>query len=131
MPTPTSTSTPTPPEYSQLPPAGEDDAADDGANRQKSVELSLLYLPDDTEAQRELFCKIYAAVQRHSLPASDMEILRAYFLFEGDAAQAIPYLRAFLALRELGFPEDQISAALLLYKNDQEETLEHLMKTCS
>lgn len=57
-----------------------------------------------------------------------MDILRAFFLFEGEEGKALDYLKGFISLKELGFPEDQISTALLLYKNNVDEALDHLMK---
>ncbi|PJF18220.1 hypothetical protein PSACC_01967 [Paramicrosporidium saccamoebae] len=96
------------------------------SDTEKGKELSLLYLPDDTAERRAAFSRLYLATRE--IQPTDMDVLRAFFLFEGEVEGAVKYLTAFISLNEFGFPEDQISTALLLYKNNMEEALEHLMK---
>jgi hypothetical protein len=97
---------------------------------EKAEELSLLYLPDDTEERRRAFCKLYMDTMRSSSAANlnDLDILRSYLLFDADSLKALPYLISMANLKEMGFEEERISSALLMFNCNQEEALEHLMK---
>lgn len=92
-------------------------------------EVASLYLPDETDERREHFARVWR--ETRSLgppPPTDIEVLRAFFTFEGDVDKAICHLRPYMALKELGFPEEDICTTLLLYNNNQEEALEHLIR---
>lgn len=94
----------------------------------QAAELAQLYLPDDTAERRHLFTQIYLASRGLEAPPSDLLVLRAYFLHDGQVEEAVKYLRAFAYLSELGFPEEQTNTALLLHKNHLDEALDYLMK---
>lgn len=98
---------------------------------EEAEQVANLYLPDDSPEGRQAFIKAYLTVKADSSALSnvtDMDILSAFMIFKDESDQVVSYLKAFVALRELGFGEEAISAALLLYKNNREEALEHLMK---
>lgn len=59
---------------------------------------------------------------------TDEQILRVFRLFEGNVGAAVGFIPVFEELVELGFGEDEVVSALLLYNNDRESALDHLMK---
>ena len=93
------------------------------------ADLAGLYLPDETADRRSQYAAIYD--QTRSIdpePPTDIEALRAYFTFEGDVIKAVAHLRCFMSLKELGFPDDEISTALIMHNNNQEQALEYLIR---
>lgn len=102
----------------------------------QATELSMLYMPDDTAQRKTDFQNLYIRVRSSSEKTTgsqftnlpEMDILRAYLLHDGDANLSYSYLVAFSRIKELGFPDDQISTALLQYRNDEDAALDYLMK---
>lgn len=101
---------------------------DEGLVREKAVELAQLYLPDETPERRLLFSEIYLASRNLPEVPPDLDVLQAYFLYDGSVKEASDHLKVSRSLKELGFPKDKIQTALLLFKNNFEEALEHLVK---
>jgi len=90
-----------------------------------SMEKCNLYLPNETEEKKIAYCTLWDATRPMS--PDDMDVLRAFFQFDGNVERATLFLKSFLALKELGFPEDKITTALMMHNNDQDMALDYLM----
>lgn len=95
---------------------------------EKAKELASLYLPDDTAERRECFQEIYVATRDLSNPPADLDVLKAYFLFDGDVGKSVKYVRAMASLLELGFAEDSTSTALLNTDCVLDDALDYIIK---
>lgn len=96
-----------------------------GNNSIASAEKCNLYLLNETEEKKIAYCSLWDATR--SLAPDDMDVLRAFFQFDGNVEKAFLFLKSFLALRELGFSEEKITAALLMNDNNQDRALDYLM----
>jgi hypothetical protein len=96
--------------------------------QRKAEEMGALYLPDDTSERRENLVRVFIASQQLTNPPTDVEILSAFFLYDGDADKAAAHLRSFSQLEELGFTNENITQALYLNGAKFDEALDHLMK---
>lgn len=131
----TAASSSLPPSYPQAAPSSslgpptQTNRPESVATPASASELASLYLPDETSERREQFARIWQDTRSLGPPPpTDIEVLWAFLTFEGDAAKATTHLQAYIALKELGFPKDDICTTLLLYNNNQEEALEHLIR---
>lgn len=98
------------------------------ASDKSGEEIALLYLPDETPARQAQLSQIWMRTRSLSTTPNDIEVLKAYFTFDGNVQQSVQHLSSYIALKELGFPDDDISKALLQYNNNQEEALEYLIR---
>lgn len=93
--------------------------------RSESEEIANSYLPGESDGRKIAFQAIWEVGRREG---AEIEVcLNAFFLSPDDPSKSIEYLRAFLALRELGFPENDISVALLQTGNDRDKAIDILM----
>lgn len=95
-----------------------------------AAELGRSYLPQDGPERQAAFALLYIRTRKVGSPPTELDVLKAFFIQDGDADKAEAYLQAFVSLQELGFPDDQITTALLLNNNNMEEALEYLMRHC-
>lgn len=109
-------------------PAASSSAPRSPPPEEKARELAALYLPDDTAERRDCFQQIYVATRGLPSQPADLDILKAYFLFDGNVDKSVKYVKAMASLLELGFPEDNISTALLNTDCVLDEALDYLIK---
>lgn len=59
---------------------------------------------------------------------SDEKIVKVFNLFDGNVKKSSEFLLVAEELEELGFEEDKVVSALMLFSNDREAALQFLMK---
>lgn len=70
----------------------------------------------------------FCAVLEDSKGLPIIDVLNAHFLFEDNPTKALRYLQGLSMLRELGFADEAIGAALLQSDLDADAAVDQLMK---
>jgi hypothetical protein len=91
-----------------------------------SMETAKAYLPD--ESQEKIFFFAKGIDRATKLGLTDLDALRAFYMWNGEMTAMVAYLEAFRNLRDLGFDQEIIDAALIRHNNDQDSALSYIME---
>lgn len=97
----------------------------------KALQLAQTYIPHETKERQDSFTRMYLAINQQqqsplTAPLTDFEILQAFIKFDSNEKLSIMYLKNMQALKEMGFPSEQIQQTLQHHPFDQEKALEEI-----
>lgn len=103
--------------------------------RMKAETAAELYLgTDDTSLFLQFldfYVELMESLNKSGLETSnitDEKMVKVFNLFTGDVKKSSEFLVTAVELEELGFEEDKVVSALMLFSNDREAALDFLMK---
>ncbi len=100
--------------------------------RMKAETAAELFLITDDTSLFLRFLDFYVDLMESllsSLPEiPDEKVVKVFNLFNGDLKKSGEFLLTAVELEELGFEEDKVVSALMLFSNDREAALDFLMK---
>ena len=99
--------------------------------RMKAETVAEMYLGDTDASVFLRFLDFYVALSTSSNPETnftDQNIVKSFHLFDGNIQKSNDFLLVKEELEELGFEEDKVVSALMLFTNDREAALDFLMK---
>jgi hypothetical protein len=76
----------------------------------------------------DFYVQLAPKLENTSSPIQDHRIVKAFNLFSQDLDKSSQFLEVSQDLADLGFDEDKVDSALILYSNDREAALDFLMK---